>query len=47
MIQMIGVTLMGMSKLIMVDGVEKMLKVDWQMLMKEILMQDGILTKRM
>lgn len=47
MIQMIGVTLMGMSKLIMVVGVEKMLKVDWQMLMKEILMQDGILTKRM
>lgn len=38
---------MGMSKLIMVVGVEKMLKVDWQMLMKEILMQDGILTKRM
>ncbi len=36
MIQIIGVTLTEMSKPIMVDGVEKMLKMDWQMLMKEI-----------
>ena len=32
--QMIGMTLMGMNKLTTVDGVEKMLKVDWLMLLK-------------
>ena len=32
----IGVTLMEMSKPIMVVGVEKMLKVGWQMLMREM-----------
>lgn len=41
----IGVTLMEMSKPIMVVGVEKILIVDWQMLMKEMQMQNGIMTK--
>lgn len=45
MMQMIGMTLMEMNKHSIVDGIEKMLKVDWLMLMKEMLMQDGIMTK--
>ena len=41
----IVVNSMEMSKPIMVVGVEKILIVDWQMLMKEMQMQNGIMTK--